>query len=83
MFEEFYRYAGLKLNKAKTEAIIIYNDGSLLQKNLGISWSKPPFKTLGTYFSTDLEEAKLLKNQKYNNYMEGEGTNIKGKNNKD
>ena len=32
VFEEFYRYAGLKLNKAKTEAIIIYNDGSLLQK---------------------------------------------------
>ena len=60
VFEEFYRYAGLKLNKAKTEAIIIYNDGSLLQKKLGISWSKPPFKTLGTYFSTDFEEAKLL-----------------------
>ena len=60
VFEEFYRYAGLKLNKAKTEAIIIYNDGSLIQKNLGISWSKPPFKTLGTYFSTDYEEAKQL-----------------------
>ena len=60
VFEEFYRYAGLKLNKAKTKAIIIYNDGSLLQKNLGISWSKPPFKTLGTYFSTNFEEAKLL-----------------------
>ena len=25
LFEEFYRYAGLKLNKNKTEAIIIYN----------------------------------------------------------
>ena len=34
VFEEFYRYAGLKLNKAKTEAIIIFNDGSLIQKNL-------------------------------------------------
>ena len=34
VFEEFYRYAGLKLNKAKTKAIIIYNDGSLLQKKL-------------------------------------------------
>ena len=29
LFEEFYKYAGLKLNKNKTEAIIIYNNGSL------------------------------------------------------
>ena len=29
IFEEFYRYAGLKLNKSKTEATIIYNNGSL------------------------------------------------------
>ena len=56
----FSVYTGLKLNKTKAEPIILYNDGSLLQKNLGISWSKPPFKTLGTYFSTDVEEAKLL-----------------------
>ena len=60
VFEEFYRYAGLKLNKAKTEAIILYNDGSLVEKNLGITWSRPPFKTLGTHFSTDYEEAKSL-----------------------
>ena len=44
VFEEFYRYACLKLNKAKTEAIIIYNDGSLIQKN----------------FFTDYKEAKQL-----------------------
>ena len=28
-FEEFYRYAGLKLNKTETEAIILYNDGGI------------------------------------------------------
>ena len=40
LFEEFYRYAGLKLNKKKTEAIIIYNDGSLISDvSLGIKGS--------------------------------------------
>ena len=39
-FEEFYRYAGLKLNRSKTEAIIVYNDGTLFQDDsLGITWT--------------------------------------------
>ena len=57
MFEEFYRYAGLKLNKGKTEAIIIQNDGTLEHNlSLGIKWINRPFKTLGTWFSLDNEE---------------------------
>ena len=36
-FDEFYRYAVLKLSKSKTEAMIVYNDGSLCEDiNLGI-----------------------------------------------
>ena len=39
IFEEFYRYAGLKLNKSKTEATVIYEDGSLhFDDNLVITW---------------------------------------------
>ena len=45
LFEEFYQYAGLKLNKSKTKAIIIYNDGSLIKdSNLGIKWLNEPFR---------------------------------------
>ena len=29
IFEEFYRYAGLKLNKSKTEATILHSDHNL------------------------------------------------------
>ena len=79
VFEEYYRYANLKLNKAKTEAIIIYNDGSLIQKKtLGISWSKP-FKTLGTYFSTDYEEAKRLNIKDRLEKVKSIGTTWKGR----
>ena len=61
LFEEFYRYAGLKLNKNKTEAIIIYNDGSLISDaSLGIKWVNKPFKTLGTWFSLNHEEMTKL-----------------------
>ena len=60
-FEEFYRYAGLKLNKAKTEAIIVYNDGSLFVDNsLGISWIEQSFKTLGTHFALDHKVSATL-----------------------
>ena len=46
LFEEFYRYAGLKLNKSKTEASIMSNDGTLYaDQNLGINWTDKPFKT--------------------------------------
>ena len=57
LFEEFYRYVGLKLNKGKTEAIIIQNDGTLEHNlSLGIKWINRLFKTLGTWFSLDNEE---------------------------
>ena len=66
MFEEFYRYARLKLNKGKTEAIIVQNDGTLEHNlSLGIKWINRPFKTLGTWFSLDNEEMiNLNKNDK-------------------
>ena len=65
-FEEFYKYAGLKLNKAKTEAIIVQNDGSMYEDtNLGISWIRNSFKTLGTYFTLNYKDAAILNiNQK-------------------
>ena len=61
IFEEFYRYAGLKLNMSKTEATIIYNDGSLHpDDNLGITWIKKPFKTLGIWFAHESTEMVRL-----------------------
>ena len=66
LFEEFYRYAGLKLNKGKTEAIIIQNDGTLEHNlSLEIKWINRLFKTLGTWFFLDNEEMiNLNKNDK-------------------
>ena len=68
IFEEFYRYAGLKLNKNKTEVYMIYNDKSLAEeKSSGIRWLKGPFKSLGSWFSTDPEEMiRLNCNEKLN-----------------
>ena len=65
-FEEFYKYAGLKLNKTKTEAIIVQNDGSMYEDtNLGISWIRNSFKTLGTYFTLNYKDTAILNiNQK-------------------
>ena len=61
LLEEFYRYAGLKLTKNKTEAIIIYNDGSLIRAvSLGIKWVNKPFKNLGAWFSLNHEEMTKL-----------------------
>ena len=61
LFEEFYRYAGLKLNKIKTETIIIYNDGSLRSDvSLGIKWINKPFRTLDLGFSLNHEEMTKL-----------------------
>ena len=45
VFEEFYRYMGLKLNKGKTEAIVIQNDGTLEHNlSLGIKCINRPCK---------------------------------------
>ena len=61
IFEEFYRYAGLKLNKSKTEATIIYDDGSLhSDDSLGITWISKPFKTLGFWFALESTEMGRL-----------------------
>ena len=52
VFEEFYRCAGLKLNKSKTVGLIVENDGHLYEDELlGISWIQNSFKTLGVFFS--------------------------------
>ena len=62
-FEEFYRYAGLKLNRSKTEAIIVYNDGTLFQDDsLGITWTNESFKTLGIWFSIKSEQEMIKLN---------------------
>ena len=56
-FEEFYRYAGLRLNRSKTVAIITWNDGSIYKDNtLNITWSEKPFKTLGIWYSLNIKE---------------------------
>ena len=61
IFEEFYGYAGLKLNKSKTEATIIDDDGSLHSDyNLGIIWINKPFKTLGIWFALESTEMVRL-----------------------
>ena len=66
LFEKFYLYAGLKLNKGKTEAINIQNDGTLEHNlSLGIKWINRPFRTPGRWFSLDNEELiNLNKNDK-------------------
>ena len=86
-FEEFYKYAGLKLNKSKTEAIIVQNDGSLYEDtNLGITWIRDSFKTLGTYFTLNYRESAILNiNQKVQiikdilNAWEARSLSLKGK----
>ena len=61
IFEEFYHFAGLKLNKSKTEATIIYNNGSLhSDDNLGITWINKPFKTLDIWFALESTETVRL-----------------------
>ena len=51
IFEEFYHYAGLKLNKNKTEVYVIYNDKAMVEeKSNGIHWLNGSFKTLGSWF---------------------------------
>ena len=61
LFKEFYRYERLKLNKNQTEAIIIYNDGSLRNDvSLSIKWVNKPFKNLGVWFSLNHEEITKL-----------------------
>ena len=61
IFEEFYRYAGLKLNKSKTLAFIIENDTKINpDTSIGIVWTKNPFKTLGIWFATNSTETQAL-----------------------
>ena len=62
IFEEFYRYAGLKLNKSKTIAFPLGHDKNKADEDgsTGIQWTTKPFKTLGTWFSSDTDEATKL-----------------------
>ena len=56
-FEEFYRYAGLKLNRSKTEATILYNNGNIqIDQTLNIKWNDKHFKTLGIWYSLNTSE---------------------------
>ena len=87
LFEEFHQYAGLKLNKSKTEAIIIYNDGNLIKDtNLGIKWLSESFSTLGTTFFlnasktiSSLVDSKLSKIKKVLNLWQPRSLTVKGR----
>ena len=56
LFEEFYRYAGLKLNKKKTEALALQSTDCISNNLFGIKWIDRPFKTLGFWFSINFDE---------------------------
>ena len=56
IFEEFYRYAGLKLNKKKTEALALQSIDCTPNNLFGIKWIDCPFKTLGFWFSINYDE---------------------------
>ena len=47
LFEEFYGYTGLKLNKKKTEALALHSTECISNNLFGIKWIDCPFKTLG------------------------------------
>ena len=56
-FEEFYRYAGLRLDMSKTEAIVIWNDGNIFHDELiNIKWHSNLFKTLGIWYSLNNDQ---------------------------
>ena len=86
-FEEFYRYAGLGLNKNKTVAVIMWNNGSIHKDEiLNINWSQKAFKTLGIWFSLNIEEmieinitAKLKKISSLLNMWSARYLSLKGK----
>ena len=61
IFEEFYRYAGLKLNKQKTVVFIVNsNSAHMKDESIGVQWTNKPFKTLGTWFSSNPDETARL-----------------------
>ena len=47
VFNTFYKYSGLKLNKSKTVAFVVNNDCVKQDDSWGIKWTSEPFKTLG------------------------------------
>ena len=67
LFEEFYRYASLKLNKEKTEALTLQSTDCISNNLLGIKWIDCPFKTLGFWFSINYDGMfQLNTNEKMN-----------------
>ena len=61
IFEEFYRYAGLKLNKTKTVVFLINpKHVHLKDESLDTKYTDKPFKSLGIWFSSDPAESALL-----------------------
>ena len=68
VFEEFYRYAGLKMNKSKTEAVLLYKESNVKMNNSDINWSNKPFKTLGIWYSlNNIEMNEINVNEKTKN----------------
>ena len=60
IFENFYKYSGLRLNKSKTIAFYVQNENIIKKNDWGIKCTCSPFKTLGTWFSNDLTEMGSL-----------------------
>ena len=60
-FEEFCRYAGLKLNKTKTVVFLVNpKHVHLKDESLGIKYTDKPFKSIAIRFSSALAESALL-----------------------
>ena len=60
-FEEFYRYAGLKLNKTKTVVFLITpKHVHLKDESLAFIYTLKPFTSLDIWFSSDPAESNLL-----------------------
>ena len=56
IFEEFYRYAGLKLNKKKTEALASQSTDCITNNLFGIKWIDCSLKTFGFWFSINYDD---------------------------
>ena len=61
IFEEFYHYAGLMLNKQKTVIFIVNsNSAHMKDESIVVQWTDKPFKTLGTWISSNPDETVRL-----------------------
>ena len=86
IIDSFKPYAGLSLNKEKTEAMWIGAAKMKKDKPCGLNWTSKPVKALGIWFSTDLSlmyrlnfEERLKKLQIVLNIWSQRDLSLKGK----